>query len=600
MKASKSTTNITKVEKRLKAARRSVNKANRHVLNHIQKWLVDRRDNFLAVRRSVTLWLAVVLILVVVSIVQTTIYSKDNLTKTSVAGGVYAEGVVDKITTVNPILASTDTEKALGAMVYRGLLSYDESNVLKGDLADKWSVEPDGVTWTVRLKSNLFWSDGKPLTADDVVFTLDLIKNKGLNSPMYNSYETVSVKKEDDRTLKFTTPNVYMPFPTALTFGVLPKHILSGKSVTEINNMSLQTPGRIAGSGPFISKSVENQRDGQTVWSFVSNKYYQGSAPRLDRVTVRTYTSQDAMIKGLRRGEVNAISNVRIDDINNLAKNYQVSQVTTADGVYALFNTDGELTGSLEMRNALRLAIDLPALRKDIISGVGSVRQPRALETPIAAGVYGEADQMKQPTANAKAAGEILGKLGWIKKDGAKYRTNGDKVLTINMVTLKGTNYKSVAGIIAEQWRKVGVNTKIQTVDPSTAQQEVLSPRSYDVLIYQLHLGADPDEYAYWSSTQTGSTGLNYSNYSSKRAELLLSNGRTAMNPALRKSRYLTFVKQWQQDNPAVALYQPSLYLATDKSVSALENGSLLIDSSNRYRGIEQWTVRRGSVKATP
>ena len=165
---------------------------------------------------------------------------------------------------------------------------------------------------------------------------------------------------------------------------------------------------------------------------------------------------------------------------------------------------------------------------------------------------------------------------------------------------MKGTNYERVANIVAERWRNIGVDTKVQIADPATAQQEVLSPRNYDVLIYQLHLGADPDEYAYWSSTQTGATGLNFSNYSSKRAEVLLSNGRTATDPHARKMRYLAFTKQWQQDNPAIALYQPSIYFVADDNVRALPRGSSLVDASHRYRGVENWTVRMGSVKATP
>ncbi len=600
MKPKKSTTNKTSIEKRFKTVRRKVDKANRHVFKHVQQWLVVRRDNLLAVRKNVVIWLAAMMLLIATSIVQTVVYTNDNIAKVPVSGGTYAEGVVDKITTVNPVLASTDSEKALASMVYRGLLTYDESNDLKGDLAKSWSVNSDGRTWTVELNSDLHWSDGQKLTADDVLFTLDLIKNKNFNSPLYSSYETVDARKVNDHTIKFVMPNIYMSFPVALTFGVLPKHILKDKSVAEVNSMSSQMPERIVGSGSFVVDSVENKSSSQSTWSFIPNKNYDGSTPRLDRVTVRTYDNQSAMAAGLQHGEVNVLADVSLGSLNGLSKGRTINYATTADGIYALFNTDGELTDNQEMRNALRLAIDLSSLRKEVVKGVRAISEPRALETPLAAGVYKEADRMKQPNNDSKTANEILDKLGWVKHTGAKYRAKDGKILTINIATLKGTNYERVANIVAERWRNIGVDTKVQIADPATAQQEVLSPRNYDVLIYQLHLGADPDEYAYWSSTQTGATGLNFSNYSSKRAEVLLSNGRTATDPHARKMRYLAFTKQWQQDNPAIALYQPSIYFVADDNVRALPRGSSLVDASHRYRGVENWTVRMGSVKATP
>lgn len=600
MKPKKSTTNKTSIEKRFKTVRRKVDKANRHAFKHVQQWLVVRRDNLLAVRKNVVIWLAVMMLLIATSIVQTVIYANDNIAKVPVSGGTYAEGVVDKITTVNPVLASTDSEKALASMVYRGLLTYDESNNLKGDLAKSWSVDSDGRTWTVELNPGLHWSDGQKLTADDVLFTLDLIKNKNSNSPLYSSYETVDARKVNDHTIKFVMPNIYMSFPVALTFGVLPKHILKDKSVTEINSISSQMPERIVGSGSFVVGSIENKSSSQSTWSFVPNKNYDGSAPRLDRVTVRTYGNQSAMAAGLQHGEVNVLTDVSLGSLNGLSKGRTINYATTADGIYALFNTDGELTGNQEMRNALRLAIDLSGLRKEVVKGVRTISEPRALETPLAAGVYKETDRMKQPNNDTKTANEILDKLGWVKHTGAKYRAKDGKILTINIATLKGTNYERVANIVAERWRNIGVDAKVQIADPATAQQEVLSPRNYDVLIYQLHLGADPDEYAYWSSTQTGATGLNFSNYSSKRAEVLLSNGRTATDSHARKMRYLAFAKQWQQDNPAIALYQPSIYFVADDNVRALPRGASLVDASHRYRGVENWTVRMGSVKATP
>lgn len=587
------------VERRLKQARRNINKTNRHVVKHVQKWLVERRDNLLMARRSVVTWLTLMLLLIVVCTIQTVLYSQSNTAKAPVAGGTYAEGVVDKITTINPVLASTDSEKAASTLVYSSLLDYDDANKLKGNLASTWSVDQSGKIWTVDLRHDLKWSDGKSLTSDDVVYTIDLIKNADINSPLRDSWTSIQAKTDGKYRVLFTLPNVYMSFPTALTFGVVPKHILDGKSATEIASISTQRPTQLVGSGPFRLSGVEAKTTG-SVWKFDTNSKYCGTKPQLKHVTIRTYADADTMLKGYRHGEINAMSSVRLAQLKDLPSSSQILRIPSADGVFALFNTDGQLTSNAQIRNALRLATDRNAIRRDVVSGVKGLSQPSALETPIAPGVYDSVDTMVQPAYNAQMAGQTLDQLGWRRENDGGYRKNGDQTLTINIATLSDTNYQQAAEIVAKQWRKIGVDAKVQVVDPATAQQNILSPRAYDVLIYQLHLGADPDEYAYWSSTQTGSTGLNYSNYSSKRAELLLSNGRTSIDTTVRQARYVAFVKQWQADNPAIALYRPNLYFVTNSNVRSLQDGSLLVDATNRYRGIENWTVHLGDVKATP
>ena len=113
-------------------------------------------------------------------------------------------------------------------------------------------------------------------------------------------------------------------------------------------------------------------------------------------------------------------------------------------------------------------------------------------------------------------------------------------------------------------------------------------------------LGADPDMFAYWSSTQISPTGLNLANYNSRRADIALANGRTNTNATAREARYVAFVNQWLNDNPAIALYQPSLFYAMDQNVQALQNGDSLIDAGNRFQNVSNWTVNTAPVMQTP
>ena len=526
--------------------------------------------------------------------------NSQTMVKAAAPGGNYVEGVVDKLTTISPLYANTDTEKAASQLVYPGLLSYDSANKLHGQLAHSWQHDDSGKVWTVKLRSDLKWADGQALTASDVVHTLALMKKPEINSTISSSWQTITATAKDTTTVEFTLPAPLMSFDSALTFGVLPRHILEGKSAIEIADLSNKQPAKLVGAGPFSFASTEKSGDSST-WRFQPNPNYYGNPPKLNTFTIRTYSDNSSLVKGLISSEVNAISGVKIDSLPQLKHNFKLIQLKTADGIFAIFNNEADLTGDPVVRRALRLGLDRSAIRKQVLSGSdGRLHEPTALETPIATGVYDQVDQLKQPDYNLEEAKKMLDGAGWVQPQGSDYRQKSGAQLNLNIITIADTNYQNVARLIAQQWKKLGVNAQVRAIPPSGAQQNYLAPRNYDVLVYQIHLGADPDMFAYWSSTQTQASGLNLANYRSRRAEIALSAGRSNANPEARQARYVAFVHQWLKDCPAIALYQPSLIYATEPNVRMLNSGAALIDAGNRYQATGNWTGATRMVMTTP
>ena len=587
-------------DKLARQTRRKLDKTTAHIVKHGKKFIVERWDHIRMARRNVVLWLVLMLALIIGSFVQVIYYNNQDITVAATNGGTYAEGTTDKLTTISPLYATTNTEKAASQLVYLPLLSYDEANKLRGNLAESWSHDDTGKVWTVKLKPSLTWTDGEALNADDIVYTVKLMQDPDINSTLASSWSGIKATKIDDLTAAFTLSSPLMAFDTSLTFGILPEHILNNKTAIEIARLFSEQPESIVGSGPFMLNGIETTGD-NSIWHFGPNDHYYGATPKLDELSIRTYSDNQTMMAGLERGEINAVSNANTQDIAEVDTNkFKVVQLKTADGVFAIFNNSGELTSDQTIRNALRLALNRDAIRNGGISSDGNIQPPTDLETPIATGVYDSIDQLKQPDYNAEQAKAELEQAGWTLSEGAKYRAKNGQELTIRIVTIASTNYQDVAQMIANQWKEIGVNTTVEAVDATQAQQGYLVPRNYDVLVYQLHLGADPDMFAYWSSTQATPTGLNLANYSSRRAEIALANGRTNPNPSARESRYIAFVDQWLQDNPAIALYQPSFFYVMDKNINSLSTGGSLIDASNRFQNVSNWTVNTTSVMATP
>ena len=427
------------------------------------------------------------------------------------------------------------------------------------------------------------------------------MQNADISTTLASSWQAIEVAAVDDHTVSFTLSSALMSFDTALTFGVLPQHILDGKSAIEIASLFSQNPQQIVGSGPFTLDRIEST-DSYDIWHFQPNQHYYGGLAQVNEFVIRTYADSQSLATGLKRGEVNAISNVSISDLNQFDKaKFKIVQLKTAGGVFALFNNSGQLTSSQTIRDALRLGLDRTAIRNAVTHANDQLDAPTSLETPIATGVYDSIDQLKQPDYNIDQAKADLDQAGWVVDTNSGYRTKDGQELKLRIVTIAGTNYEEVANLIADQWHdNLNINTQVEAVDATQAQQAYLMPRNYDVLVYQMHLGADPDMYAYWSSTQTDQTGLNLANYQSRRAEIALANGRTNVNNAARESRYVAFVNQWLQDDPAIALYQPSFIYVMDQNVNTLKSGDQIIDASDRFRNVTSWTVLTQPVMVTP
>ena len=130
--------------------------------------------------------------------------------------------------------------------------------------------------------------------------------------------------------------------------------------------------------------------------------------------------------------------------------------------------------------------------------------------------------------------------------------------------------------------------------------QNILQPRNYDVLLYQLNIGADPDIYAYWHSSQISPQGLNFSNYSNTISDDALTSARSRVEPLLRNAKYLTFSRQWLSDVPAIGLYQSTSQYVTSKNTHSFDKSNTLISPINRYSDVLDWSVGSQTVYKTP
>lgn len=576
---------------------RRVKKAEGASMRHARKFIVTRLDNIRSVRRHIIGWLLLVGAMIIAVSVQFVWFRESYQTTAVAQGGTYAEASLGPIDTLDPLYASSNAELAASRLIFSSLYSYDETGHLKGDLAEDMQVGKGGTLYTIKLRPNARWHDGTLLTAKDVAYTVNLIKNPETRSPLRVNWRDVDVSAIDDTTVQFQLPAVYAAFPNALTFSVLPQHVLANVAPGAMreNNFS-RSP---VGSGPFsftLLQSAGSENQHKIVHMTAFKDYYNG-APLLSRFEVHAYDSQEAILRALRLGEVSAAADLTGVDQNQIdTHNYTVTNKSVNSGVYALFNTDTPILKDKIIRQALELGTDTKAIRDNQSVKVA------ALDLPFINGQLTGNDIPHPATTNVKKANELLKQAGWELKGGV--RQKGDQKLTLTIATTKNAQYEKALETLAGQWRKLGVavNTNVvNTADPSiNFVQNVLQARNYDVLLYELFIGADPDVYAYWHSSQIGMSGYNFSNYSNKSADDALASARSRLEPELRNAKYKLFAKQWVDDVPAVGLYQSTAEYVSNMHVRSIESNSKLISGYDRYANILDWSVNEKSVYKTP
>ena len=584
---------------RLKVSRKGVNKRLRKIekgsLRHAHKFVMSRLDRLANVRRRVSIWVVLILVMIGVSAVQWHISRNSFTTMTYASGGSYSEGVLGPLENLNPIFAKTSAEKSAAKLLFSSLYRYDSTGNIKTDLADGVKVNDKETEYTVKLKKNLKWSDGHDLTINDVIFTLKLLANPEVGAEI-SGWRSIKFEKVSEDSVKFILPASYSPFVHALTFPIVPEHAL--KDVKPSNLREHDFSKAPISSGPFAFRLLQNvTSDGsKKVLYLQSNGNYYGGTTKLDRFQLYVYPNQDDIVKSLRTREITGTPELIYNDQPAEVKAmYAAESHSLNNGVYALFNNNSQFLQSKSIRQALALSVDTGKLRQSLSLS------PEELSGPILHKFLGKSSQpLGYDTKKAKS---LLDAEGWKVVDNARQKENIK--LKLNMVVLKNNNYEKAAQYLAQAWRNdLNIEVDVKVIDPNDASQNILQtilqPRNFDVLIYELSLGGDPDAYAYWHSSQVTNNGLNFSNYNNAVADDALESGRSKLSLKQRSDRYEKFANTWKTDAPAIALYQPKFDYIHIRSVRVLDEKTEVVNPVDRYVDVQYWAAEKQSVYKTP
>jgi len=545
-----------------------------------------------------------------------------NFIPTPAAGGTYTEALIGAPQYLNPILSETnDVDSDIARLVFSGLFKYDQSLQLVPDLVERFTVSEDQKSFTFILREEVVWHDRIPLTADDVLFTVKSIQDPEFRSPLLVSLRGVTATKIDDRTIQFVLPEVFPAFLEVLTFGILPEHIWG--EIPTVNANLTEYNLKPIGSGPWQFKSISKDRLGNIKsLTLATNSDFYGQQPYLEELIFKFYPDFQTAAAALKNKSVEGISFLPKDLKPQLQgiKNIQTYSLTLPQYTAIFFNQEkNETLADKAIRKALALAIDKPTLLAEALQLEGEI-----LDTPMLPGIT-VADDVRHPF-DSNQANILLDDADWKRispieyleliatattattsdqaveavpaktPDPAElpnefYRVNDGEILKITLTTVDQPENAKTANLVAEFWRQIGFEVTVETISSSKISREVIKPRQYQVLLFGIIVGSNPDPYPFWHSSQVQDPGLNLALFSNRKADTLLENARKSADEAERIGLYQQFQALLTAEIPAIFLYNPTYTYVIDQEIKGFQIDRIIIPA-DRFNNLSDWFIK--------
>ncbi len=519
-------------------------------------------------------------------------------------GGTLKEGVVGTPRFINPLLAISNADRDLTSLIYSGLLRRTPNGDLINDLAEKYDVSKDGLIYTFVLKDNIYFNDGVKITADDVLFTIKKAQDSVLKSPKRASWDGVTIKKIDNRTISFTLKSPYSLFLENTTLGILPKHIWEN-IVSEQFNFSKYNINPI-GNGPYkISKIRKNSSGIPEYYELKPFKKWSIKKPYISNIRISFYQNEESLVNAFTNGDIdsmNAISPKTAQKLSN--KGYRVIR-TPLPRIFGVFFNQNQaiLFTDKSVRKALNISVNKTQIINEVLHGYGT-----EIDSPIPPGSIGYISNNKQQATETATttkinltdkARTILIKDGWKpnKEDGVmeKKSKNGKLRLEFSLSTSDVPELKETASIIKKEWEKIGAKVEIKIFEAGDLNQNVIRPRKYEALLFGEIVGYDPDLFAFWHSSQRNDPGLNISLYANIEVDKLLEDARKTSNLERKILNYKKFQDEISTDIPAIFIYTPDFLYVLPKKIKGVEIGSITIPSE-RFLNVYDWFIETNKV----
>jgi peptide/nickel transport system substrate-binding protein len=440
------------------------------------------------------------------------------------------------------------------------------------------------------LKNNLVFHDGKPLSADDVIFTIEKTLDSVIKSPKRTVWEGVQVGKISEREIRFTLRKPYSQFKESLTLGILPKHIWGSVSSEEFPFSQFNIDP--IGSGPYkVSKISRNSGGIPTSITLEAWRGYALGRPKIKTITFKFFQNDLELAKALNSKSVeNSVAMSRKFFDSAKAPAFVATPVSLPRVFGVFFNQNlAPVFLNPEVREALDLAAPRQKIVDEVLGGFGKgIRGP----TPK------DAFEWSDFETDLEKARDILLKAGWKPNELGvlEKKTKKDTtVLAFSVATSDTGELKRTAEILKESWNKLGASVEVKVFESGDLNQNVIRPRKYDALLFGEIVSKESDLYPFWHSSQRNDPGLNISLYANITADKLLEDMQKGLSQEDLSEKLALFKAEISKDRPAVFLFTPDFSYIFSPSIKNITLKD--ISSQNeRFLSVKDWYIETDRV----
>ncbi len=523
-------------------------------------------------------------------------------------GGIYREGLVGNIQRLNPLLAwYNEVDEDVCRLIFSSLVTFDTRGNPVGDLAADWGISADGTIYNFLINPDAKWHDGQPVSADDVIFTYELLKTGTgyIPTDVITFWDSVKINPVDSRTVQFVLDEAFSPFMDYLSVGILPRHIYGGMSFEEMVESKINI--QPIGSGPFRLKELVQNNGTITGVTLENNSAYYGKKAFLDEIQFTYYSDSGLAYQAYQQGLIDGISYISDDVLARVLKDDSMSLYTSRRPIQSMLffnldNRDAVFFQSKAVRTAIMMGINRERIVSHVLEGQATIA-----DSPILYGNWAYTTEVPVIEYNTEKAIEMLIKDGYVianEQDHVRTKeissvdgTTERKALSFTMYAPDDNLHRQVAEQIQQNLADINVMVNVEYVTYDNLVNTILPDRNFEAALVDLNLSTypDPDPYPFWDQTQI-SSGQNYCQWNNRTISQYLETARVEIDRSERARLYKNFQILFMEELPAIPLYNPVYNYPVSQKVSGVSIGPIY-KSSDRFLNISEWyMVSRSSI----
>jgi peptide/nickel transport system substrate-binding protein len=506
-------------------------------------------------------------------------------------GGVYSEALIGKFQRLNPVLDTYNpSDRELNRLIFSKLIKFEERGIPKFDLIETYGISQDGTIYNVTLKPDVKWHDGASLTTNDVLFTINMMRDgEGVTPEDIRTFWTgVDVNILSDTTIQFRLPEPFAPFLDYLSFGILPEHLLGDLSFNELIDSSFNL--QPVGSGPYKFEGLITEQNQIKGVILRANQDYFEEPPLIEQMVFRYYEDPNEAIKAYQDGIVLGISKVDNSILDDVLIEPQLSLYTAREPKLTLVflnlnNTELPFFQEVNIRKALLAGLNRQKMIDQILDS-----QAIIADGPILPGTWAYYDGITSMGFNQADASQMIKDAGYVLGgENTTVRAKDGIELRFELLYPDDEIHRQMAEMIQQNWEALGAAVEIRGVVYSELIESYLNPRNYQAALIDLDLSLtpDPDPYPFWDQVQaTG--GQNYSQWDNAVASDYLEQARITTNLVDRSLFYRNFQVVFEEELPALPLFYPVYNFAVSSQIQNVSVGPMF-DTSDRFMTVTDW-----------